>query len=194
MTTICGPMSNENSPDSPDSNTPETAAEATETKSDPTAVLTAERDKFRDAALRAMADLDNYRKRARKDADESAKKAREDVLRELLPVFDNLERALQFSGAAADPKAITKGIELVLRLFDDSIAKLGGKRLRPVGQPFDPSQHDAIQQIHSDMPAGTVAHEELAGYTLNDRLLRPAMVVVSKGPAAGSDGGSEPQN
>ncbi len=161
---------------------------------DPLAVLTAERDRFRDATLRAMADLDNYRKRTRKDVDEAAKKGREDTLRELLPVFDNLERALQFTGTSADPKAIAKGIEMVLRLFEDTLSRIGGKRLRSVGQPFDPSVHEAIQQVESaEHPAGTVTHEELPAYLLNDRLLRPAMVVVSKGPGAATEG-TEPKN
>jgi molecular chaperone GrpE len=188
-------MSNEDSTDPKAPNATE-AASTPEATPDPVAALTAERDKFRDAALRAMADLDNYRKRARKDSEEASRKAKEDVIRELLPVFDNLERALQYTSSSTDPKAITKGIEMVLRLFEDTIGKLGAKRLRTIGQPFDPSQHDAIQQIHhEEHPAGIVAHEELAGYVLNDRLLRPAMVVVSKGPAEGSSGGgSTPQN
>jgi molecular chaperone GrpE len=157
------------------------------------AAVTAERDRLKDGLLRALADLDNARKRARREADEAARKAREDVLRELLPVFDNLERALQYVEGGADPKAIGKGIEMVLRLFEDTLSKLGGKRIHAVGQPFDPAQHEAIQQVESpEHPAGTVAREELAGYLFQDRLLRPAMVVVSKGPpsapAAGDDG------
>ena len=141
-----------------------------------------------------MADLDNYRKRSRKEIEEAAKKSREDLLRDLLPVFDNLERALQFTGTTVDPKAIAKGIEMVMRLFEDTITRIGGKRIRALGQPFDPSQHEAIQQIPSqEHPAGTITHEELPGYVLHDRLLRPAMVVVSKGPAA-SGGDSEPKN
>ena len=184
-------MSNE----SPDPNAPTSdVQQPTEEKPDPVAVLTAERDRLKDAALRAMADLDNYRKRSRKEIEETGKKAREDLLRELLPVFDNLERALHFTSTSADPKAIAKGIEMVLRLFEDSIGKIGGKRIRAVGQTFDPTQHEAIQQIEShEHPAGTITHEELPGYVLHDRLLRPAMVVVSKGPAAGS-GDSEPKN
>src|SRR5687767_10926391 len=83
------------------------------------AALRAERDRFKDNLRRAMADQDNFRKRARRDADEAMRKAREDVLRELLPVFDNLERALQYVDTGADAKAIGKGVEMVLRLFED---------------------------------------------------------------------------
>jgi molecular chaperone GrpE len=150
---------------------------------DPIAVLTAERDRLKDAALRAMADLDNYRKRSRRDTEEMVRKAREDLLRELLPVFDNLERAKQYVGASPDPKAIAQGVEMVLRLFEDTLGRLGGKRLRSLGEFFDPTLHEAIQQIQTpDHPTGTIVKEELPGYTFNDRLLRPAMVVVSKGP------------
>ena len=151
---------------------------------DPVAALTAERDRLKDAALRAMADLDNYRKRSRRDADEMVRKAREDLLRELLPVFDNLERATQYVGTTTDREGHRPGCrDGISRLFDDTLARLGGKRLRAVGQAFDPTQHEAIQQIQTpDHPTGTVVKEELPGYTFNDRLLRPAMVVVSKGP------------
>jgi molecular chaperone GrpE len=153
--------------------------------------LTAERDRYKDAALRALADLDNYRKRARRDADEQARKAREDLLRELLPVFDNLERALQYVDTSTDAKTIAKGIEMVLRLFEDTLGRMGGKRIRAVGSAFDPTLHEAIQQVETtEHPAGTVTREELAGYTLNDRLLRPAMVVVSKGPSAAASPGN----
>ncbi len=149
---------------------------------DPIATLTAERDKMKDQLLRAIADLDNYRKRSRRESEEYARKAREDFLRELLPIFDNLERALQYTAAGADVKAIAKGVEMVLRLFDDTLGRLGGKKLAAVGLPFDPSHHEAIGQIESaEHPAGTIAREELAGYTLGERLIRPAMVVVSRG-------------
>lgn len=151
---------------------------------DPIAALTAERDRYKDAALRALADLDNYRKRSIRERDEVAKKAREDLLRELLPVFDNLDRASQFVGQSADVAAVAKGIEMVLKLFEDTLGRVGGKRLRSVGQVFDPQVHEAISQQPSDHPAGVVSAEHLAGYMLGDRLLRAAMVVVSTGPAA----------
>lgn len=149
------------------------------------AAVVAERDRYKDALLRSMADLDNVRKRTRRDVDDARSKSRGDVLLELLPVFDNLERAMQYTTTAKDVAAIAKGIDMVLRLFDDTLGRLGGKRLRTVGQPFDPSQHEAIQQIESaEHPSGTVAREEVPGYVLDGRLLRPAMVVVSKGPGA----------
>lgn len=151
---------------------------------DPIATLTAERDRYKDAALRALADLDNYRKRAIREREETAKKAREDLLRELLPVFDNLDRAGQFVGQTSDVTAIAKGIEMVLKLFEDTLGRVGGKRLRSLGQAFDPQVHEAISQQPSEYPSGTVSAEHLPGYMLGDRLLRAAMVVVSTGPAA----------
>jgi molecular chaperone GrpE len=163
----------------------ETSESKVET-ADPIAALTAERDRYKDAALRALADLDNFRKRSIRERDEVAKKAREDLLRELLPVFDNLDRASQFVGQSADVAAVAKGIEMVLKLFEDTLGRLGGKRLRSVGQVFDPQVHEAISQQPSDHPAGVVSAEHLAGYMLGDRLLRAAMVVVSTGPAAGA--------
>jgi molecular chaperone GrpE len=150
---------------------------------DALAAMTAERDRYKEAALRALADLDNYRKRAIRERDEYSKKAREDLLREFLPVFDNLERAAQFVSQGADAAAIGKGVEMVLKLFEDTLVRVGGKRLRPVGQAFDPQVHEAISQQPSEHPAGVVAAEAIAGYLLGDRLLRAAMVVVSTGPS-----------
>ena len=157
------------------------------------AAVTSERDRLKESLLRSLADLDNYRKRARREQDEAARKAREDTLRELLPVFDNLERASRYLDTGADLQAISKGIEMVLKLFEDTLSRIGGRRVPALGLPFDPSVHEAIQQIESaEHPAGTVAREELAGYVLNDRLLRPAMVVVSKGAPKGGAGAADP--
>ena len=152
---------------------------------DPLAALTAERDKLKDQLLRTLADFDNYRKRSRRDEQESARRGREDLLRELLPVFDNLERASLYAKTGGDAKAIADGVGMVLRLFEDTLTRVGGKRLKSVGQPFDPNVHEAIQQVDSaEHAAGLVAQELVAGYQLGERLLRPAMVAVSKGPGS----------
>lgn len=150
---------------------------------DPLTAITGERDKLKDQLLRTLADFDNYRKRVAREKQEDERRGRERVLSELLPVFDNLERAAAFARPGADPKAIADGVQMVLKLFEDALGKTGGVRLKVVGQPFDPSQHEALQQIESDeFPAGTVTQELVAGYKLGEKLLRPAMVVVSKGP------------
>ncbi len=153
---------------------------------DPVAVVAAERDKVKDQLLRTLADFDNYRKRSVRERQDEYRKGKEDVLRELLPVFDNLERASNYARTGADTKAVADGVQMVLRLFDDTLVRLGGTRLKSLGQPFDPNLHEAIQQVESaEHAAGTVALELVAGYQLGDRLLRPAMVAVSKGaPAA----------
>jgi len=204
---------NQNSPDDNGSetpgnasDTPETAASTSPTQSrpptpaesvsppppvDPVAAVTAERDKLKDQLLRTLADFDNYRKRSKRDEQDAKHRGREDVLRELLPVFDNLERAATYAKTGADAKAIAEGVVMVLKLFEDTVGRLGGQRLRPVGQPFDPNIHEAIQQVESaEHAAGIVAIELVPGYQLGERLLRPAMVAVSKGapaPAPSSD-------
>lgn len=159
---------------------------------DVTAQLTEERNTLRDQLLRARADFDNFRKRARRDEQEAVKRAREDLLRELLPVFDNLERAAHFARGSADGKAIGEGVVMVLRMFEDTLSRVGGTRLKAVGSVFDPNLHEAIQQVDSDEhPAGIVVQEFVPGYQFAERLLRAAQVVVSKGPAAPAEGGSE---
>jgi molecular chaperone GrpE len=154
---------------------------------DVVATLTAERDKFRDQLLRAVADFDNYRKRSKRDEQEAVRRGKEDLLRELLPVFDNLERASESARVATDPKAIAEGVSMVTRLFSDTLARLGGKRVNSVGTPFDPNLHEAVGQEESaEHPAGTVMREFVPGYQFGERLLRPAMVVVSRGAPAPS--------
>lgn len=149
---------------------------------DPVVVLTAERDKMKDQLLRTLADFDNHRKRSKRDEQEATRRGREEVMRELLPVFDNLERAATYAKTGADAKAIADGVGMVLRLFEDAVTRLGGQRLKSVGQAFDPNVHEAIQQVESaEYAAGIVAIELVPGYQLGERLLRPAMVAVSKG-------------
>lgn len=148
--------------------------------------LQAERDKLKDQLLRTAADFDNYRKRSRKDVEQAERKGKEDVLRELLPVFDNLDRALQAAQGAQDVDAIQQGVQMVLKLFEDAAARIGLERVESVGQRFDPNLHDAFQQQATDEhPPGTIVAEYQAGYRLGDRLIRPAMVVVSKKPENG---------
>lgn len=148
------------------------------------AAMTAERDKARDQLLRNAADFDNYRKRARKDVEEAERRAKEDVLREVLSIVDNLERAVQAAGSATDVAAVADGVRMVLKGFEDVAHRIGLERVETVGQRFDPALHDAVQQVESvDHDPGTVIAEVQGGYRLGVRLLRPAIVVVSKAPA-----------
>lgn len=159
---------------------------------DPVAAANAERDKMKEQLLRTLADFDNYRKRTHREKQDEYRRGKEDVLRDLLPVFDNLERASSSARPDADVAAIAKGVQMVIKLFEDTLTRIGAKRVVAVGAPFDPNVHEAIAQVESDHAAGTVAQELVAGYQLGDRLLRPAMVAVSKGPAAAPPPDSTP--
>jgi molecular chaperone GrpE len=147
--------------------------------------------KFKDQLLRTAADFDNFRKRARKDQVDAEKKGREDILKELLPVFDNLERAIMHAEKATDVQSVAEGIRMVIRQFGDTLGKIGIERIASVGLPFDPALHEAIQQLEStEYPPGTVAAEIQGGYRTQDRLIRPALVVVAKAPSNGGGAAS----
>ena len=157
------------------------AQESVAEEPDAETALRAEVARLKDQLLRTLADFDNFRKRTRREVSDAERIAREDLLRELLPVFDNLERASQHAGGSTDVQSLADGIQLVMRQFQDTLAKLGVERVATVGQPFDPAVHEAVQQVESaDLPPGSVAQELLAGYHVGDRLIRPAMVVVAR--------------
>ena len=151
---------------------------------DPLEQAKQEAARLKDQLLRTAADFDNYRKRARRDQADAEKKARDDVLRDLLPVFDNLERAMAHTEKATDVQSVADGVRMVIRQFTDTLAKLGVDRIESVGLPFDPAVHEAIQHLEStEHPPGTVAAEIQGGYRAHDRLIRPALVVVAKAPS-----------
>lgn len=167
-------------------------AVSTDEPKDPLEVAKAEAQKYREQLLRTAADFDNFRKRARREADDAGRRGRESLLKELLPVFDNLERAAQSAETATDVKALADGIRMVLRQFSSTLDRTGIKRVTAVGQPFDPSLHEAIQHIEStEHAAGLVAAEVQAGYQIGEHLVRAALVVVSKGPGPGGAGAGE---
>jgi len=148
---------------------------------DPLEAARGEAQKNRDQLLRVAADFDNYKKRSRRELGDAVKVAREDLVRELLPVFDNLERASAHAGTATDTKALADGISMVQRQFVDVLGKLGIERVAAVGLAFDPAVHEAVQHLETtDYPPGVVAMELQAGYRMGDRVLRPALVVVAK--------------
>jgi molecular chaperone GrpE len=160
---------------------------AAEPIADPLDVAKQEVARLKDQLLRTAADFDNFRKRARKEQSDAEKKGREDILRELLPVFDNLERATAHAEKATDVQSVADGVGMVIRQFTDTLGKLGIERIATVGQPFDPAIHEAIQQVETaEHPPGTVAVEIQGGYRAKDRLIRPAMVVVAKAPSGSS--------
>lgn len=173
------------SPDAPTVTKP--GSNVTDTQEDvlvsPTALLEAERDKLRDQLLRTAADFDNFRKRSRKDVEQAERRGREAILRDLLPVIDNLQRAVDASRGAQEIAAVRNGVQMVLKLFDDTATRIELTRVEALGMRFDPNLHDAFQQIETaDHPPGTVIQVYQPGYMLGDRLLRPAMVVVARKP------------
>jgi molecular chaperone GrpE len=161
---------------------------------DPLGEAQAEAAKMKDAWLRAAADFDNFRKRARRELEDARRNGREDLLRAVLPVFDNLERAIQSAARATDVKAVADGLSMVQRQFVDALGREGIARVPTVGHPFDPSVHEAIQQVETtDHAPGTVLAEVQPGYTQGDRLVRAAMVVVAKAKSGdGADPGKPP--
>jgi molecular chaperone GrpE len=152
----------------------------------------AEIARLKEAWLRSAADFDNFRKRARRELEDARRSGREDLLRTLLPVFDNLGRAIQSATRSTDLKAMTEGLSMVERQFVDALGREGIARVPTVGLAFDPGLHDAIQQVETDEhPPGTVLAEVQPGYLQGDRLMRAAMVVVAKAKtsSAAPDGG-----
>lgn len=149
---------------------------------DPLEVAKAEAAKYREQLLRTAADFENFRKRTRREVDDATRKGKEQALKDLLPVFDNVERAIASSEAAPDVKSVLDGLRMINRQFVNTLEKMNIRRVKTVGNAFDPAQHEAIQHVEStEHPAGVVAIEVQPGYLLGDFLLRPAMVAVSKG-------------
>tara|TARA_R100000687_G_scaffold3002_1_gene3867 strand:+ start:1439 stop:2044 length:606 start_codon:yes stop_codon:yes gene_type:complete len=136
----------------------------------------------RDQALRTAAEAQNIRRRAEIDAENARKFAVERFAKDLLPVVDNLERALESVDATDESmKAILEGVELTYRSFSDMLERHNLKAINPEGEPFDPQVHEAISMVEAPgAEPNSVINVVQKGYTLNDRLLRAAMVVVSK--------------
>lgn len=137
-----------------------------------------------DRYLRAAADLENLRKRQKREVDDAKLESKGRVLKEMLPVVDNLERAIEHATAQAGTNPIVEGVQLVLRQFLTAFERLDVTPVEAAGQPFDPNLHEAISQQESDAPPGTVVQVLQRGYKSGDRLLRPALVVVAKSKPA----------
>jgi molecular chaperone GrpE len=150
----------------------------------PLDIVTAERDKLREQLLRTAADFDNFRKRSKRDVDEARQRGKDDLVRDLLPVFDNLERAVQTADTASDMRSVVDGVRMVLKLFEDTTERMGLTRVKSAGERFDPAVHEAIQQQETDAhPPGTIISEVVPGYRFGQRLVRPAMVIVARKPS-----------
>jgi molecular chaperone GrpE len=169
------------------------AAAAEDPNSDPAfaalesalATAQAEAQANRDGQLRALAELENVRKRAQRDIENAHRFALERFAAELLPVRDSLELALQ--SGAADAQGLLAGVEATLKLLGKAFDKAAIARIDPAGATFDPALHEAVlAQPSAEVPDGTVLQVLQSGYQLNGRLLRPARVIVSRAPEAGA--------
>jgi molecular chaperone GrpE len=137
-----------------------------------------------DLYLRAQADLENYRRRSQREKEDLAKFANEAILREILPVMDNLERALQHAGSAQEAGGLVQGVEMTMEQLRKVLEKFGVKAIDAVGEPFDPARHEAMGQVETEeYPPNTVTQVLQGGYLLNERLLRPSLVMIAKAPA-----------
>jgi molecular chaperone GrpE len=139
----------------------------------------------KDGVLRAQADAQNVMRRAEQDVEKARKFALERFCGELLPVVDNLERALEAAPAENEVvKPIAEGVQLTLKSFLDALRKFNIEVVDPMGEPFDPQRHQAMTMVENgNVEPNTVIAVMQKGYTLNGRLVRPAMVMVSKAPA-----------
>jgi molecular chaperone GrpE len=172
----------------PEHSEPETAATAPEAVIDPVALLEAEKAELKDRLLRTLADSENLRKRTERDVADARAYAVTKFARDLLDVVDNMRRAIETipaearEGADGPFKALIDGIELTERDFLKKLETHGVKKLTPAGQKFDPNFHQAMYEAPDEtVPSGTVLNVIQPGYALNDRVLRPALVGVSRG-------------
>ena len=138
-----------------------------------------------DQYLRTLADMENLRKRTQREKEDLAKFANENILREILPVIDNLERAVEHAEQADSSDGLLEGVKMTLTQFSQVLNRFGVEPIDSIGQPFDPALHQAMGQLESaEHPVNTVVQQMQKGYRLNERLLRPAFVMVAKTPSA----------
>jgi len=157
------------------------AAEQVEHDLDELTATKRERDEYLELAQRTRADFDNYRKRVAKQAEEALRRSKAELARELVPVLDNLERALETAEAAEDADALAKGVGLVRDELRAILERAGVQAYDPAGEAFDPSWHEAIStRAEEGIPGGQVLETLERGYRLDGQVLRAARVVVSE--------------
>lgn len=171
-----------------DSQTPEaimpepTSTQATEIPvSDELSQLRAERDEFREISLRKVAELENFRRRTEQERQELIIHANFKLLQKLLPVLDDLQRAVESGKSSADSKALIEGVELVMNKTVQTFAEVGVTPMETVGTDFDANIHEALMQMPSEAPEGQIVQEAQRGYMLGNKVLRHAKVIVSAG-------------
>jgi len=134
-----------------------------------------------DRCLRLAAEFENYKKRSQKELDEYRKYANERLLKELLPVLDNLQRALQHGRQSGKTEGVLQGVELTSKQYEEILSRFGVRPIPTVGLPFDPNVHQAVAMVKAKgQKPNTIVEEYEKGYYLNDRVLRPAMVTVAE--------------
>ncbi len=159
------------------------AAPGAETPLSDVETLRRQLDEKQDRLLRALAEADNVRRRAQRDREEYLKYANESLLRDLIPVLDNLDRALEAARQRGDAASVVEGVELVQREFRRVLERHGVTRYSALGEPFDPTRHEAVARvITKDAAPNTVVSEQVPGYLLHGRLLRAALVAVATAP------------
>lgn len=136
----------------------------------------------KDRALRAQAELENFRKRVQREQEDFSKYREVSLLTDLLPVVDNLDRAIEAASKQADASALLQGVKMVSTQLTEVLAKHNCTRTGMIGETFDPNFHQAIMQQPSDQPENTVLVVAASGYKVYDRTIRPAQVIVSKKP------------
>ena len=162
---------------------PSPAAASSADPEDAFAGLQADLDRFRDLALRSQADFENYKKRAAREKEDAIKFANSSLLERLVSILDNFELGLAAAKTENKESSIYSGMVLVQKQLNDLLEENGLQSIEAEGQKFDPNLHEAIAHEPSDTPEETVIRQARRGYRFKDRLLRPARVVVSSGPA-----------
>ena len=181
-------MRNVETPSAPEEESAEANARRTDYSQDDLAQLKAELNKYKDIALRSVADLDNYRKRMAREKDDAIRYANASFLERLIPILDNFELGLQAAKAGGGQSAVQDGMMMVFKQLQEFLASSGVETIDATGKHFDPNLQEAIaQEENAEVAEGFVIRQLRKGYRLKDRLIRPANVVVSKGAPVSKD-------
>jgi molecular chaperone GrpE len=181
-------MRNSETTSAPNEKSSETRSRPSEDSPDQLTQLKTELAKYKDIALRSVADLDNYRKRMAREKDDAIRYANTGFLERLIPILDSFELGLQAAKAGGSHSAVQDGMMMVSKQLQDFLASCGVETIDATGQHFDPNVHEAIAQEQSaEIEEGFVIRQLRKGYRLKDRLIRPSNVVVSKGASVGED-------
>ena len=137
-----------------------------------------------DKYLRLAAEFDNYKRRSQRDQSDAIKFANEKLIKDVLPILDNLERAIQSGQEQKTTEALLEGVILTHKQFLETLTKIGVQQISSIGEPFDPTKHQAVAQVESsEVQPNTIIEEFQKGYFLHERIIRPAMVTVAKQPS-----------